>query len=91
MDDSPLSDNILLTIIQVLNYAFKCVTVSTMALTIFPKIEILVTLWFSTVLRTRKRIVMVLFAGTLNLGLCFNTVGFLCNPPYFTYELKTLF
>lgn len=33
MDDRPLSDNILLTIIQVLNYAFKCVTVYTMAFT----------------------------------------------------------
>lgn len=71
MDDRPLSDNILLTIIQVLNYAFKCVTVYNMTFTISPKIEILVTLWFSTVLRTRKRIVMVLFAGTLNLGSLF--------------------
>lgn len=76
MDDSPLSDKILLAIIQVFSYAFKCVTVYTAAFTISPEIEILVTLWFSTVLSTRKRIVMVLFAGTLNLGSLIQLVSF---------------
>lgn len=71
MDDSPLSDNILLTIFQVLSYAFQCVIVYTTAFTISLDIEILVTSWFLSVLSTRKRTMMVLFAGTLNLGSLF--------------------